>query len=146
MEHEQTETTGNIEVNRMQAQGLLARAQRQKHIEDCILRWGPSRAEDRAWELFRVRVDPLMTPTEVAALGKRCRLEAQAFEAAMKEVQPDGGNELMQEPGRPFAEAQAPSQRHRGIVGMDASRMTVDDVEGLAVEAEAFLEGGNRND
>lgn len=143
----QTETTGDIEKNRRDAQAILERRARRRPGSERDVR-----IRERAWVLYRDRskgVDKEALPQ----LGKECLAQATAFEETVDEVLgtgDDAGPEYIEEPGQPFGPALRPSERGTGVVGQpDVPRLDPSEVDGMhdAVDAaETFLEGGNRND
>ena len=129
------------ETPQMEVTAFEQRARRRTRAERDI------RIRERAWVLYRERakgVDREALPQ----LGKECLDQATAFEETMDEVLGVDAaeavpREYLEENGEPFAPAPQPSERDRGVVGKDAPRV---DLDALADEADAFLEGGHRND
>ena len=102
------------------------------------------RIRERAWVLYRERAKGVDTKA-LSRLSMECMVQTIEFEETMDAVL---GH--LEENGEPFAPAPQPSERDRGIVGKDARRVDLDALADalarLVDEADAFLEGGHRND
>ena len=140
-EKPQTEETGAIAMNRAKAEALLARRQRRHAMAQGqqVAGAGAFRVQERAWELFKDRVDRGDDDAELARKGKQALAQAQAFEdatgdavkAAMEAVVMHAEGELIEEPGQPFGPALRADKRHRGVVGeKDTPRVTPEDLTG----------------